>query len=294
MTKIKHIFVFCILSAFLYSCGDDRKTVAPYDDESQALKDSDSLIKFLKNHYFDVSVDSLKPLVSGKTAVFDDVKLKTLTVNFDNIDYTMYVYVNKEGTPEPVKTNPTILDSILVNYHLGYFRDSMKYISVQNLETPTWFDPSRIGVEGWLHGFTNFKGGKNSTSNGPITYINGGNGILFIPSGLAYRSFGSNSIPPNANLIYYVNLFDIVENTDHDNDGIPSILEDPDGDGDPRNDDSDNNGIPDYLDPDDDGDGILTKFEDKNLDGNPLNDFNDPLRPTLPDYLNFKYRFSKQ
>ena len=33
-------------------------------------------------------------------------------------------------------------------------------------------------------------------------------------------------------------------------------------------------------------DFILTKNEDKNGDGNPTNDFNDPNKPTIPDYLN--------
>lgn len=294
MIKIKYIFVFCLLTAFFYSCGDSDTIIEPYDDESQAVIDNDLLIEYMKKNYYDSSIDSIKPLVSGKTPIFTDSKLKTMTVNFDNIDYKLYVYVSSEGTPMPDKGKPTIIDSILVNYHLGYFIDSLKYVSIQNLETPTWFDPRQIGVEGWLHGFTNFKGGENITANGPITYQNGGKGVLLIPSGLGYRSFGSNSIPPNANLVYYVNLFDLVKDTDHDNDGIPSILEDIDGDGNPRNDDSDGDGLANYLDADDDNDGILTKYEDKNLDGDPTNDFNDPNNPTLPDYLNFKYRFSKQ
>ncbi|MCB9679466.1 MAG: hypothetical protein H6737_30455 [Alphaproteobacteria bacterium] len=49
--------------------------------------------------------------------------------------------------------------------------------------------------------------------------------------------------------------------TDDDNDGIPTLLEDQDADGDPRNDDTDGDGLPDYLDPDDDNDGILTAVE---------------------------------
>ncbi|MCH3885074.1 hypothetical protein [Tenacibaculum aquimarinum] len=94
------------------------------------------------------------------------------------------------------------------------------------------------------------------------------------------------SIPGNSNLIFYIELWDIVVNTDHDQDGIPSIEEDLDGDGDPRNDDTDENFIANYGDADDDGDGKLTKEEDRNGDGDPRNDFNDPDNPTIPDYLN--------
>ena len=55
-------------------------------------------------------------------------------------------------------------------------------------------------------------------------------GILFIPSGLAYRKLRDwRFIRSNENLIFYIRLFDFVKDTDHDNDGIPSWLEDPDG-----------------------------------------------------------------
>ena len=140
-------------------------------------------------------------------------------------------------------------------------------------------------IRGWSHGFTNFKGGENITNNGPITYENGGNGVLFIPSGLAYGKFGTAGIPPSSSLMFYIELYYVVENTDHDLDSVSSILEDPDGDGDPRNDDTDGDGFPNFLDPDDDNDGVLTKDEG-GADCDPTNDFNDPNNPTLPDYLN--------
>ena len=289
MNKIKNIFALIILSAIVYACSDSPAAVAvdDFDHEAQALMDNDSLIKFFKNHYYDTTIDSIKPIITGFTSLYDDTsKLKKMEVKFDDINYEMYVYVNNGGDPIPNKPNPTILDSILVNYHLGYFKDTISYTPLQKLETARWFDPRTIVVEGWLHGFTNFKGGKNETNNGPITYVGGGNGILFIPSGLAYRNVGGGSVPPNANLIYYVNLFDIVENTDHDNDGVPSYLEDPDGDGDPRNDDTNGDFFANYLDSDDDGDGVATIDEDANGDGNPANDFSDPDNPTLADYLN--------
>ena len=45
---------------------------------------------------------------------------------------------------------------------------------------------------------------------------------------------------------------------DHDEDGIPSHIEDLDGDENPFNDDTDADDIPNFLDLDDDGDGVLT------------------------------------
>lgn len=68
---------------------------------------------------------------------------------------------------------------------------------------------------------------------------------------------------------------------DDDNDGVPNIFEDIDGDGDFDNDDTDLDGIPDYLDTDDDGDGILTSDEVTDADNNPVDSDSD----NILDYL---------
>ncbi|RKS03112.1 T9SS type A sorting domain-containing protein [Flavobacterium sp. 102] len=73
---------------------------------------------------------------------------------------------------------------------------------------------------------------------------------------------------------------------DSDNDSVADWDEDVNGVNFLADDNTDNTGQPNYLDNDDDGDGIPTILEDANGDGNPLNDFSDPLHPNLPDYLN--------
>ncbi len=50
-------------------------------------------------------------------------------------------------------------------------------------------------------------------------------------------------------------------NFDYDLDGIPTILEDLNGDGNLENDDTNSDGIPNFLDNDDDGDMVLTSVE---------------------------------
>ncbi|MCH4552743.1 hypothetical protein [Aestuariibaculum lutulentum] len=74
--------------------------------------------------------------------------------------------------------------------------------------------------------------------------------------------------------------------TEDDNDGIPAILEDINGNGDLTDDDTDNDGIPNYLDLDDDGDNIRTIDEnpDPNGDDN-LEDAQDTDGDGIPDYL---------
>jgi len=56
---------------------------------------------------------------------------------------------------------------------------------------------------------------------------------------------------------------------DDDGDGIPNAFEDFNGDG-VFDDDTDMDGIPNIMDDDDDGDGVLTIHEAKDADGNPL------------------------
>ncbi|MBT5100195.1 MAG: peptidylprolyl isomerase, partial [Polaribacter sp.] len=250
----------------------------------------DSLSIFFTKHYYDTAVDSVKTLVAGATPLSEDANLKTMNVTENEIEYELYYYIAEPehvGTPTIDKGSPTSLDSVFVKYE-GFRINGTDSITprFEIREIPIWFTLNSV-IRGWSYGFTNFKNGDNITDNGPITYENEGKGILFIPSGLAYGNSGTTgSIRSNENLIFYIRLFDFVKDTDHDNDGIPSWLEDPDGDGDPRNDDTNGDFFVNYLDGDDDGDGVATRDEDANGDGNPANDFNDPDNPTLADYLN--------
>ena len=299
MNKIKNIVAIVFIATIIYACGDDNFGVnnpfADIDHKALALSDNDSIVKFLKNHYYDSDIDSVKALVTGKTPIFEDDKLETMSVTENEIDYKLYVYVAKEGNSgsDPDKGKPTSVDSVFVKYS-GRTMSGTTF-SKFNFDSNTsgvWFNLLSV-IKGWTHGYTKLKGGElkkdpatGGVFNGPITYLNGGKGVLFIPSGLAYRNAGSGNILPNECIFFYIDLYDFVKDTDHDNDGVPSIMEDPDNNGDPRNDDTDLDSVPNYFDADDDNDGVLTKNEDANNDGNPANDFSDPNNTTLPDYLN--------
>ncbi|WP_353780076.1 DUF6252 family protein [Winogradskyella sp. 3972H.M.0a.05] len=65
-------------------------------------------------------------------------------------------------------------------------------------------------------------------------------------------------------------VIDSLDCGDADADGVPNVFEDFNGDGDLENDDVDGDGIPNYLDDDDDGDGVLTIDEAKDAEGNPI------------------------
>ncbi|MCL7754909.1 FKBP-type peptidyl-prolyl cis-trans isomerase [Polaribacter sp. Z022] len=285
MKKINNIFAFAIIALLIYSCGSSSTSIEDFDHEAQALIDNDTLTQFLENHYYDAAVDSVKVIESGQVPLSDIVSSMSVTEN--DIDYTLYYYIKNVGTPAVDKGYPTVMDSVFVKYY------GQAIVTTESLSTAfdsndnTWFTLNGV-IRGWAHGFTKFKGGNNITNNGPITFENGGKGLLFIPSGLAYGNTGSGTgdVIANECLVFNIELYDFVKDTDHDNDGVASIFEDPDGNGDPRDDDTDEDGVPNFFDSDDDGDAVLTKNEDANGDGNPANDFSDPSNPTLADYLN--------
>ncbi|MFT7899014.1 peptidylprolyl isomerase [Tenacibaculum ascidiaceicola] len=285
MIKFKHLVYTAIVGTLLYACGSDSNSrVDNFDHEAQAIIDNDSLVVFLKNNYYNEALDSVKPITNGETSLFDDENLVTKEVTENDINYKLYYYVNTVGTPDVDKGFPTVMDSVYAKYR-GQRIVRKDSLSPDFDKNTAWFSLNRV-IRGWTHSLIHFKGGNNVTNDGPINYENGGKGVLFIPSGLAYANGGTTTVAPNSILLFYIELWDLVPGTDDDQDGVASIDEDPDGDGNPRNDDTDKDNIPNYLDTDDDGDGVLSKDEDKNGDGNPANDFSDPNKPNVPDYLN--------
>ncbi len=82
---------------------------------------------------------------------------------------------------------------------------------------------------------------------------------MFVPSGLAYFS-GTSTGSSYDNLIFKFELLQF-EVEDHDNDGIPSYLEDLDNDLDVIDDDTDEDGFVNFIDSDDDADGVSTLNE---------------------------------
>jgi len=70
---------------------------------------------------------------------------------------------------------------------------------------------------------------------------------------------------------------------DLDNDLVPNILEDANGNGNIKDDDTDGDGLPNYLDDDDNGDGTLTADYDVDGNGDPTDD--DANNDGIPDYI---------
>jgi hypothetical protein len=181
-----------------------------------------------------------------------------------------------------VGIKPSSSDSIQCLYK-GYLLNLRKFD--ENLSYTTskswYYLPSLI--LGWRYGFPHYKSGEKVTyPDESFGYENTGQGIIFMPSGLAYGNTGTYTIPPNSPIYFMIDLGAVVI-ADADNDWVINSDEDLDHDQIVNNDDTDGDTIPNYLDPDDDGDGTLTKDEDANGDGDPRNDDTDG--DGIPDYL---------
>ncbi len=270
--QLRYIIIL-LIAVSIFSCKKDEEE--KHDPVAQALIDDELLVEFLQTHYLadDNEIDSI---TGGETPLYSQVETDNIT--FDKIDYKMYRYMGDEG----VGIKPSSSDSIQVLYK-GYRLNLIKFD--ENLSYTTsksWFHLPNL-ILGWRYGFPHYKSGeKVSYPDESFGYENTGQGIIFMPSGLAYGTSGTFTIPPNAPIYFIIDLGAVVI-ADADNDWVINSDEDIDGDGIVGNDDTDGDRVPDYLDPDDDGDGVLTKEEDANGDGDPRNDDTDG--DGIPDYL---------
>ena len=273
--KLKYLFLL-ILGIGIFSCSDDdNSNEIDHDPVAQALIDDETLIVFLKSHYL-TEEKEIDTVMNGETPLYDIVT--TDDVEYNDIDYKMYYYVDQVGIGEQSTRN----DSVQILYR-GFMLDSTKFDeNTRYTSTKSWFYLPQT-IPGFRYGASYYKEGEKVIyPDESFGYENTGNGVFFMPSGLAYSYFGTPGIPPNSPIYYFIDLGKVIR-ADGDGDLVINNNEDIDGDGDVYNDDTDEDLIPDFQDIDDDGDGILTRLEDADEDGDPRNDDSDG--DGIPDYL---------
>ena len=287
-----------LVTLFVISCkkdddGDEVVNIEIRDRAEQQLADNESIQEYFDAHYYNseelesITNPSVSDIIitrfadgetvapAGHTKLSDPGVVQTKSVVFADTDYEFYVLeLNKGGGIK----SPKFSDNVLVSYE-GFKLDNEIF---DNAVTPVEFDLLSL-IPAWRKVLPDFNTAESFVENGDgtVSYINQGLGIMFIPSGLAYFSSPTSSISAYSPIIFKFELLQTSTN-DHDNDGIPSYMEDLNGDEafyanlgnleDTTDDDTDGDGTPDYADNDDDGDGILTINEDIDKDGDPTND----------------------
>ena len=284
-----------LLAVSLSSCGSDdnntTESVELRDFSEQSITDDALLVDYLSNHFYNyedfpraddtevtISIDTISGDNADKTPMIDQVQQLSVPITDANgvvTKHTLYYLVAQQGSELEKKSS--IVDSTYVSYRGELLTGTI----FDQRNTPIWFDNIRV-VSGFRYGLQNFAPGTFSQdTDGTISFRDYGQGILFMPSGLGYYSSPQGLIPAYAPIVFTVSVY-TSNVADHDNDGVFSIDEDPDGDGNPLNDDTDGDGTPNLLDFDDDGDGILTYLE---LDVDNDGVIDDTDNDGIPDYL---------
>jgi len=284
--KYKILLILALLFIYASSCKEDED-ITPFDHAAQALKDNDSLVKYMQMHFIN-EAGEIEEVADGEESIYDSTDLITKLVKYspgsEEIEYKLYYYKLEEGLA--TEENPTRVDKVNVSYK-GFTLDNDVFD--QN-DFGSWFDLyselTTGAIPGWSHSIIHFKPGTVTIlPDESHQYDENGKGYLFIPSGLAYADAGEGTINPNESLVFYIELNEVFR-SDYDSDTVLSMFEDINNDGNFNNDDTDADKIPNYLDKDDDGDGTLTKDEnpDPNGDENP-EDAIDTNGNGTPDYL---------
>ncbi|PCJ96945.1 MAG: hypothetical protein COA50_06545 [Flavobacteriaceae bacterium] len=313
--KTKQIFYsFILLGTLVWSCKKDdgsTVTVVPPKMLTEVVTDNaDEIEAYINTHFYNyeeflnppanfdyiIDLDTIAGDNSDKTPLKEQMESLIINVSSstfsgleeeDNIPHTMYYLSVRDGVEG---NSPTVADSTLLKYEGSLLNGDV----FDGTGTYQWqYLP--FFLRGYSNAISMLEAGDDIVVNndGTSTISNSGIGLMIFPSGLAYfNGSPSGSIPQYSSLIFKVNLGLYVEDTDYDNDGIPSIMEDLNGDGNLNNDNTDveseedlfSPAFPNHRDPDDDNDGTLTRDEII-IDGNGNITFPDTDGDGIPDYL---------
>ena len=298
----KVIFILLIaLVALSSKCDSNTTPVDPgiiYENESERLsKDIDSIEHYLQIHYVNdmndtdpatYRFDSI-PTGGTQTSLWNDSRLQYITETEDadhdgtREDYKIYYMNFREG----VGQRPTFVDSVYVTYKGIVATGTKGDTQFDSSQTPVWFSLPGL-VRAWHHTMPLVKSGTyTGNPDGTVSFNDFGVIAFFAPSGVAYFERNTSAIPGYTPLIFQVELKAVVTDVDHDHDGILSIYEDVNGNGDVRDDNTDGDtSFPNYNDADDDNDrhNTIDEGADPNGDGNP-DDAADLDNDGIPNYL---------
>lgn len=296
--KIRKILLllFPMMVVAIVSCNNDddgTSTTPPRDRQEVYDEDKVEIDDFLATHYYNYedfdfdnpyseANDSFRivfdTIIPGETddkiPLIDRPELKFKMVeDSEGIEYKLYYLDVREGAGNVVH----FTDRVQVIYEGSTIPSDDVFEEIVN-EAPLSLISvgSDYGiVQGLASAFTEFKTSTSFTSNGDgtVQYHGHGIGAVFIPSGLGYFNQTTANFSSYTPLIF---KFYLMERTvlDHDLDGIPSYLEDIDGNLNAYDDDTDGDLAPNFVDNDDDGDLVLTIDEV---------DFPEPYTITLGD-----------
>lgn len=309
--QLRKVVLAMTVFIFVLSCGDDDgpgfDLIPPQLLSDVVVEDEATLQAYLQTHFynyedfenppadfdFQVVLDTIAGINGDKRPLIQDVESLTIEVSSEDfqlddnetVPHTLYYLIAREGAGGM----PTPADSSYIRYQ-GSLLNGLLFDATSDY---TWqYLP--FFLRGYSQAVSKFRVGDAIVENpdGTTEITNGGVGAMFLPSGLAYFNGSPNGIPAYSPLIFTISTGLYIPDTDYDGDGIPSIMEDLNGDGDVTNDNTDlkeeeairSPAFPNHLDPDDDEDGILTRDEIV-IDAQGNISFPDDDNDGIPNYL---------
>ncbi|MEL4307299.1 hypothetical protein [Joostella sp. CR20] len=301
--RLKFIVPTLVMACAFFACNnddDDSSAGVELRDLSEVTAENvEELQLYLQTHFYNYEDFQNPPADFDYRIVFDTIagsnadktpliqQVTDTTIEVQDVSQKMY-YLVARGDVHNSSLKPKLGNQVVIKYEASDLGEAPSDISnteyvVSNISTNL--------IEGFKLFTTKLPIGTGYVENedGTLTWNQDyGIGVAFMTSGLAY--YGSANYSPFVFKMDMLQFNDLDEDivyisssqTASSPDGIPSHLEDVDGDGDPRNDDTDEDGIPNYLDADDDGDGVLTLYE-YDYDGDGVVDDSDG--DGVPDYL---------
>lgn len=277
--KLRKILLplFAIPLLGLFSCNNDDdggSTVQLRDRQEVYDEDIVEIEEFLSTHFYNyeefdfdnpyslpndsfrIVFDTIDGDNLDKIPLIDQVQYK-MVEDSEGIEYKLYYLAVREGQGNEVH----FTDRIHILYEGSITPNDEVFQTISSTERLSMISYNGEGgiVQGLADAMVEFKtsDGYSENGDGTVTYHNFGIGAVFIPSGLGYFNQSSSGIPSYTPMIF---KFELMERDvmDHDQDGIPSYLEDLDGDVNIYNDDTDEDAYPNFFDADDDGDLVLT------------------------------------
>ncbi len=299
----KILFLLLVTSVGFTSCkkddDDDGFEFIPERDRAEeAAVAKIQIEEFLQNHFYNYEEFENPPanfdykIVFGKREgdnadkipLIDQVTSKQVTDRVKpEVIYTLYYLNVLQGGGD----SPIFADETLVTFK-GQYLDLNTFDAS---DSPIKFDLTSV-VTGFQEAIVEFNSATSFTENpdGTLSFDGFGVGAVFVPSGMGFWSNppSNSNIPIYSQLIFTFNLLDVTTDIDHDEDGIPSYMEDLNNNEFLNDDDTDEDGIPNFLDTDDDGDGVLTRDEINILPDGTI-EFPDTNENGIPDYLDDTY-----
>ena len=310
--RLHRVVVMMLLLVLAWSCKKDEENpiveIPPRPLNEVSVENEADIQAFLKTHFynyeefanppadfnFKIKIDTLAGENADKIPLSEQIQSEKIKISPSDLDLedqagteqNLYYLVAREGAGG----SPTVGDSTYLKYE-GSLLDGTLF---DGNSSYTWqYLP--FYLRGYAKGISHFRTGDDILVNndGTTSITNSGIGLIIMPSALGYYDAGTGVTAPYSNLMFQIDAGLYVENTDYDQDGIPSILEDLNKDGILSNDNTDAEAeakvypptyVPNHLDRDDDGDGTLTRDEIIiNPDGTIT--FPDTNGNGIPDYL---------